>query len=517
MPDIRRPLRRKRRRWWDIQCGGTSWAPGRGRGSRSHHVDRACRWRCIEHHRGEPAGRAGREAWIRTAQLTVRPEPPAKSSSVRSTRVRRATITGERGTESWPSADSPSRHSSGVRRQIAAGGVLRTAYGAGLLVTTEDGIPAGGPGKIQGLPRHRGGADRLRLRRGAGRGPRLVRRRQRAALALHRAVGDRLTCRRRCAAVRRGLSPTSMAPMRAVIIAQTEFSIDLSSATTYAAISHGDRGGVQRRIGSGRPRLERVGRATRQSPPTATFSGGGGTRQATGTVVVESGVVYRDHHHGRRRGLYQRARTIAIADSTAPAPVATATAVLCRGQRCSRRRDLHVRHRWRVLLTLAGADDIASDVRRADLRRRMSPTLLGFGATSGTTLPPGARYVETLSEALAEMVPQASSGPPTLPMVDGSCPNEVSGCRHPRIARDVRAGRRLFRVHPRQRADALAAAGTFRHYVFAQQLSQGRGGRRGRRELRHRHELHRRRRQRLPVERSGSTCPPASRTRTSSR
>ena len=37
-----------------------------------------------------------------------------------------------------------------IATQIVAGGVLRTEYGAGLLVTTEDGIPAGGSGKIKG-------------------------------------------------------------------------------------------------------------------------------------------------------------------------------------------------------------------------------------------------------------------------------------------------------------------------------------------------------------------------------
>ena len=37
-----------------------------------------------------------------------------------------------------------------IQTEIAAGGVLRTDYGTGLLVTTEAGIPAGGPGKLKG-------------------------------------------------------------------------------------------------------------------------------------------------------------------------------------------------------------------------------------------------------------------------------------------------------------------------------------------------------------------------------
>ena len=41
-----------------------------------------------------------------------------------------------------------------ISTQIAAGGVLRAEYGAGLLVTTEDGIPAGGSRQDQGLRRH---------------------------------------------------------------------------------------------------------------------------------------------------------------------------------------------------------------------------------------------------------------------------------------------------------------------------------------------------------------------------
>ena len=75
--------------------------------------------------------------------------------------------------------------------QISAGGVLRTAYGTGLLVTTEDGIPAGGAGKIKGY------ADIEAVEVDFASGEALAAARvwfgcrRRAAFALHRAVGDR--------------------------------------------------------------------------------------------------------------------------------------------------------------------------------------------------------------------------------------------------------------------------------------------------------------------------------------
>ena len=139
-----------------------------------------------------------------------------------------------------------------------------------------------------------------------------------------------------------------------------------------------------------------------------------------------------------------------------------------------------------------------------------------LGFASGTDYRQG-HAMETLDEALAEMVPQASSGPPTLPMVDGSCPNAVGAVdTRESLATFVQAGD-YFAFIRDNGADALAPAGTFRHYVFDNQLSRveavvGAGENFG-----SRHELHRRRRQRLPERRSGSTCRRRSRTRTSSR
>ena len=68
-----------------------------------------------------------------------------------------------------------------------------------------------------------------------------------------------------------------------------------------------------------------------------------------------------------------------------------------------------------------------------------------------SSLRASATHTETLDEALAEMVPQASSGPPTLPMVDGSMSERSRRRGYPRIPRDVHPVGRLLRLHPRQR------------------------------------------------------------------
>ena len=70
-----------------------------------------------------------------------------------------------------------------ISTQIAAGGVLRTEYGAGLLVTTEDGIPAGGARKIKGYRDIEAVQTDFDTGEAAGSRARVVRWRLRAALA----------------------------------------------------------------------------------------------------------------------------------------------------------------------------------------------------------------------------------------------------------------------------------------------------------------------------------------------
>ena len=280
-----------------------------------------------------------------------------------------------------------------IATQIAAGGTLRTEYGAGLLVTTEDGIPAGGPGKIKGY--------------------------------------------------------------RDIEAVQTDF--DSGEALAAARVWFG---------GDAEPHSLYIGRwATADVDTTLT----GSEPDAAGAAPLNAadGSFRLDGNDVTGVNLSAAATYAAIATA-----VQTAIAAVITGATFAYDATLNG-GAGGFLLTLDGADAIspaAFEAHSAGTGTDISEAL-GMDSASGPAYAQG-HDTETLDEALAEMVPQASSGPPTLPMVDGSCPNVVGTVdTRESLATFIQAGD-YFAFIRDNGADALAAAGTFRHYVFAQQLSR---------------------------------------------
>ena len=280
-----------------------------------------------------------------------------------------------------------------IATQIAAGGVLRAEYGAGLLVTTEDGIPAGGAGKIKGY------ADIEAVEVDFASGEALAAARvwfgadsEPHSLYIGRwATADIDTTLTGAEPNAAGAAPLNAADASFSLDGNDFTGVDLSSATTFAAIA------------------------------TA-------VQTAIAAVITGATFVYDATLNGGDGGF---------------------------------------------LLTLDGAgelDPAAFETHSAGTGTDISEAL-GMDADSSPVYAQG-HDTETLSEALAEMVPQASDGPPTLPMVDGSCPADVSGVdTRESLATFVQAGD-YFAFIRDNGADALAATGTFRGYVFAQSLSR---------------------------------------------
>ena len=102
------------------------------------------------------------------------------------------------------------------------------------------------------------------------------------------------------------------------------------------------------------------------------------------------------------------------------------------------------------LLTLDGADANSSPevfaAHSAGTGTDISAAL-GMDADSSPVYAQG-HDTETLSEALAEMVPQASRRSADAAYGRRVVPGRRERRRHARIARHLRAGRRLLRVHP---------------------------------------------------------------------
>ena len=277
--------------------------------------------------------------------------------------------------------------------QIAAGGVLRAEYGAGLLVTTEDGIPAGGSGKIKGY------ADIEAVEVDFASGEALAAARvwfgadsEPHSLYIGRwATADVDTTLTGAEPSAAGAAPLNAADASFSLDGNDFTGVDLSAATTFAAIA------------------------------TA-------VQTAIAAVITGATFVYDATLNGGDGGFLL---TLDGADAISPAAFAAHSA------------------------------GTGTDISAA----------LGMDADSNPAYAQG-HDTETLSEALAEMVPQASSGPPTLPMVDGSCPADVSGVdTRESLATFVQAGD-YFAFIRDNGPDALAATGTFRHYVFAQSLSR---------------------------------------------
>ena len=280
-----------------------------------------------------------------------------------------------------------------ISTQIAAGGVLRAEYGAGLLVTTEDGIPAGGSGKIKGY------ADIEAVEVDFASGEALAAARvwfgadaEPHSLYIGRwATADVDTTLTGAEPSAAGAAPLNAADASFRLDGADYIGVDLSGATTFAAIA---------------------------------------TAVQTAIAAVITGATF-------------------VHDAT-----------LNDGD-------------GGFLLTLDGDDAItpaAFETHSAGTGTDISAAL-GMDADSSPVYAQG-HDTETLSEALAEMVPQASDGPPTLPMVDGSCPSLVGTIdTRESLATFVQAGD-YFAFIRDNGTDALATSGTFRHYVFAQSLSR---------------------------------------------
>ena len=286
-----------------------------------------------------------------------------------------------------------------ISTSVAAGGVLRTDYGTGLLVTTEDGIPAGGSGKIKSYADieavqtdwpsgHALAASRVWF--GGASEPHSLFIGRWATAAVNTTVAGSTPSAA-------GAAPLNAANGSFSINGENVTPIDLSAATTFAAIATAVQTAIQ----------TVTAYATATFAYDATLNGGtGGFLLTLGDASAVTGGVF--------------------------TPALDAMGV-----------------------------QIGTDISDA----------LGFA--SGTDYAQG-HAVETLSEALAEMIPQASGGAPTLPMVDGSCPNEVSGVdTRESLATFVQSGD-YFSFIRDNGADALVSggAGTFRGYVFDNQLSK---------------------------------------------
>ena len=289
-----------------------------------------------------------------------------------------------------------------IATQIVAGGILRTEYGAGLLVTTEAGIPAGGVGKIRRY------ADIEAVQSDFATGEALAAARvwfggdaEPHALFIGRwATAD-------VATIATGTWPgtVAMAPLNA---SNASFSVngsdvvgvDLSGVSTYAGIA-----------------------------------------TAVAAAIVALGGIF------------------AGATFTYEATANNGSGGF--------------------VLTIDGDGSLAND---GAFAAHSAGTGTDISAALGFTIPVYAQGhdTETLDAALAEMLPQstasvngaqASGGSPTLPMVDGSCPAIVGTVdTRESLADYVQAGD-YFAFIRDNGADALATSGTFRHYVFAQQLS----------------------------------------------
>lgn len=285
-----------------------------------------------------------------------------------------------------------------IQTEIAAGGVLRTDYGTGLLVTTEDGIPAGGSGKIKGY------ADIEAVQADWTSGEALAAARvwfgsdaEPHSLFIGRwATADVATTLTGTMPSAAGAAPLNAADA-SFSINGNDVSVDLSGATTYAAIATAVQTAIQALTG--------LGAATFAYDATLNDGQGGFLL----TAPVAAGAV------------------IAITDGA------------------------------------LGATGTGTDISEA----------LGMDADSNPVYALG-HATETLDEALAEMVPLARGGPPTLPMVDGSCPNAIGGVdTRESLATFIQAGD-YFAFIRDNGEDALVAmgTGTFRRYVFDNQLSK---------------------------------------------
>lgn len=305
-----------------------------------------------------------------------------------------------------------------IDTQIAAGGVLRTEFGTGVIVTVDPALPAGGPSKMQVFADHdaviatgvsadvvsdsgvwfsRNGAQSLYLGRWA--------------------PSDVSTSLR-------GGMPEAISQLT---IANAGFSVggvdilvDLSGVATYAAIATA----IANALTSGQVASVSIGAGgTGYAAATTTvaFAGGSPARAATGTVVIESGVVTAIIITDPGSG-YQSVPSVTITD-TGSGSGATATATLgapatiLQGATFTYDTDA-------FLLTLSGAEDIGASFGTPSTGTDISARL-GLGAMSGVRYLQG-HDAETFSQSISEMIMLASGSTPVALMVGSDAPDSYT-------------------------------------------------------------------------------------------
>lgn len=289
-----------------------------------------------------------------------------------------------------------------IQTRVAAGGVLRTEFGTGLAITTDDALPAGGPNKAQAFT----SLDAVNAVLDVG--PALD-----AASVWFARAGVRALYVGRWATTDvsttlRGSTPAAISSIAAAnagfTIGGTQVTVSLSAATTYAAIATSIQAAIAtQRVAS--VTVTSAGTGYSQATTSVTFSGGGGVRQATGTVTVSAGAVTAVAVTDPGQG-YTSIPTVTIAD-TGSGTGATATAVLeavdTRLRGATFTYDVNA-----FVLSLAGTADIGSTFGSPATGTDIS-TFLGFAR--GTTYLPG-HDAETVVDAVGEMIDVSQGGAP---------------------------------------------------------------------------------------------------------
>ena len=310
-----------------------------------------------------------------------------------------------------------------ISTSIRAGGVLRTQFGTGLLVTLDDALPAGGSNKAQVF------ADIESVNRVLSAGDALD-----AATVWFGAdpppkslyIGRWATVD--VATTLQGGTPGSQADIAvanaSLRINDADLTVDLSAATTYAAIATA----LQAAIASGRVdgvTITAGGTNYAAATTTVAFAGGGATRQATGTVLISAGVVTGVTVTDAGEG-YTSAPTVTITD-TGAGTGATATAVLGGITSALSGATFTYSTAGAFLLTLAGADDIGYMATHSQGTGTDVSGLLGMRLDSTGVDYKAGHDAEAVVDAVGEMTLLASGATPVALMRDVSTPQLHNG------------------------------------------------------------------------------------------
>ena len=297
-----------------------------------------------------------------------------------------------------------------ITTAIQAGGVLRDVFGTGLLVTTDDALPAGGADKaqifrdIEGVNAVLGAGDAL--------DDATVWFSQAGAKSLY--LGRWATTD--IATTLRGGAPAAIAAIAfsnaGFVIAGEQVNVNLSADTTYAAIA----ASIQSAIQSGEVASVTITTAGSgySGTSTVTFTGGGAVRAATGTLVVTAGaitdVTITDPGSG-----YTSVPTVVFTGGTGGAGTAVLGAITDSLAGATFTYDTNA-----FLLTLATAANIDATFGDPTSGTDVS-TSLGFGATSRATYRLG-HDTESLIDAVGEMLDLALTSTPVALMLGTDAP-----------------------------------------------------------------------------------------------